>query len=100
MKASEIASTTSSQVVTCEIGEVDVAPTALFGWSVAETAGGAAKIRVRDGSDVSGAILSGLISLSANESTRDLLMLPIDVVSGGLFLEIVSGQVETVIYWG
>jgi hypothetical protein len=66
------------------------------GWSFAETAGATAKIRIRSGIDVNQAVLM-VLTLSANESTRDFLTLPVEF-KAGLYLELVSGAVEGVIY--
>lgn len=68
----------------------------LGGWAFHETAGAAARLNIRDGSDTNGGLLVP-ISLSANESTRDF---PTKGISfgAGIYVEIVSGAVEGTVY--
>lgn len=72
----------------------------LVGWSLAETTGATgASLRIWDGVNTQGSVMVR-INLSANESTRDRSGPPgIQCVSGGLYLQIISGSVEGVIYW-
>lgn len=72
----------------------------LIGWALAETSGlNTATLRIWDGVNTEGSVMVR-INLAANESTRDRSGPPgIQCVSGGLYLQIVSGSVEGVIYW-
>ena len=72
----------------------------LLGWSFAETTALAgASFRLHDGFGTSDQVLVR-INLSSNESTRDRSAPPgITVTSGAIFLEILSGSVEGVLYW-
>lgn len=71
----------------------------LCGWSVRETTGAAAAVfRLHDGRDVTAPILASA-NLAANESIRDNFATPgIRIRTGGVFLEVVSGSIEGVIY--
>lgn len=70
------------------------------GWSVAETTGTAgAAIRLHDGQNITGEAIVR-INLAANESTRDLFPRKgIECYTGRVFLEVISGSVEGVLYW-
>lgn len=72
----------------------------LIGWAFAETTGAnGAALRIWDGVNTEGSVMTR-INLAANESTRDRSGPPgIMCVSGGLYLQIISGSVEGVIYW-
>lgn len=72
----------------------------VIGWSIVETTGTAgATIRLWDGVANEGSVIVR-IDLNANESTRDRGGPPgIQCVSGGIYLQVVSGSVEGVIYW-
>lgn len=71
----------------------------LCGWSVRETTGAAAAVfRLHDGRDVNEPVLASA-NLAANESIRDNFATPgLRVTTGGIFLEVVSGSIEGVIY--
>lgn len=73
---------------------------AILGWSFAETTNAAgATIRIHDGNQVSGEVFAR-INLGANESVRDwYIPKGIRCFTGRIFLEVVSGSVEGVIYW-
>jgi hypothetical protein len=73
---------------------------ALHGWALAETTGSAAAaLRIRDGSTVAGETLAR-INLAANESTRDYFgNNGIQVRTGKIFIEIIAGSIEGVLYW-
>ena len=94
-------STTSQQLAGVVDGQ-PVAPTALFGWSAKESTGSApASFRLRDGTSVSSPELTATISLVAGESDRDWFGdQSVEVFSGSIYVEIVSGSVELVVYWG
>lgn len=72
---------------------------ALMGWSVREPTGAAgASFRLRDG-DANGEVLCNA-NLAANESIRDLFTHPgVRVETGKVFLDMIAGSVEGVIYW-
>jgi hypothetical protein len=72
----------------------------ICGWAFAETTGAAtASFRLRDGTTANDFVLAK-INLNASESTRDRWAPPgIDCVSGAVFLEVLSGSIEGVIYW-
>lgn len=71
----------------------------LFGWSFTETTGAAvASVRLHDGRDANGAVLAR-ISLTAAAGVRE--MLPekgLRLQTGQLWLEVVSGSVEGVLW--
>lgn len=73
---------------------------ALLGWAFAETTGQAtATIRIRDGLTANPQVFAR-INLAANESTRDFILpYGIKCTTGELFLEVLSGSVEGVIFW-
>ena len=72
----------------------------LLGWAIAETTGTAtAGFRLHDGIGTGGGVLVR-INLAANESTRDRGGPPgIWVVNGSIYLEVLSGSIEGVIFW-
>ena len=78
------------------IGDIAV----LCGYAVAETTGTAtAAIRLRDGNNANGEVIAR-VNLVANESVRDFWTPDgVRVFTGHLFLEVVSGSVEGVVYW-
>lgn len=73
---------------------------AIGGWGFAETTGTAgASLRLRDGNSATGEVFIR-VNLASNESTRDYF--PKDGVhclTGRVFIEVLSGSVEGVIYW-
>lgn len=75
-------------------------PCTLYGWAVAETTNAAtATIRLRDGSDANAEVIAR-INLAINESDRDMFTPHGIIISTGhLWLEVVSGSVEGVLYW-
>lgn len=74
--------------------------TELVGWALAETTGlSPAAVRLRDGNSAAGEVLAR-INLAANESARDTFTTRgIRVFTGRVYLEVVSGSVEGVVYW-
>lgn len=74
-------------------------PVIYYGFSLRETAGAAAVVRVRDSGVVGGNILD-TISLAANESAREFYAPGGKNCRGGLYVEIVSGTVEGAICHG
>ena len=93
---------TAGQVLEMEVDDVLVVPTALFGWCLCESTNSAgASVRLHDGPDADHPPLTSLITLSANESTRDWFGdQAIEVFSGQVFLQVVSGGVDAVVYLG
>lgn len=73
---------------------------AILGWAFAETTGTAgATIRIHDGSSATGEVFAR-INLTSNESVRDwYIPKGIRCFTGRIFIEIISGSVEGVIYW-
>ena len=71
----------------------------IFGWSFTETTGAAAAgVRLHDGSDANGGVLAR-IPLAAGAGVRE--MLPekgIRIQTGRLWLEVISGSVEGVVW--
>jgi hypothetical protein len=82
-------------------GKVAV-PAYLFGFSVCESTGSAgAKFRLHDGEDVGDPVLYPAVTLTSNESAREWFgNQGIQIVSGAVFLEVVSGSVEGCVLWG
>lgn len=72
----------------------------LIGYALAETTGAAsAAIRLRDGNLATGEVIAR-VDLLANESVRDFWTPHgVRVATGHLFLEVVSGSVEGVVFW-
>jgi hypothetical protein len=73
----------------------------LLGWSFTEATGSAAaKIRLHDGTSALGKVV-GTIGLASGASSN--VTLPVDgvqITTGAIFLEVVSGSVEGGAYWG
>ena len=79
---------------------LSTSPGRLAGWSIRETSGTAsAVVRLRDGVDASGGLLA-TISLAAAESARDWFMPTGIGFANGLYIEIVTGAVEGVCWFG
>jgi hypothetical protein len=84
-------------------GVQSVAPTvsALNGWEITESTGAAvAKVRIWDGTGTgAGNYLRAAIDLIAGgESIQDASS-PIQILNGGLYLQVVSGSVDGEIRW-
>jgi hypothetical protein len=75
-------------------------PDTLLGVSAYETAGTSAKFRLRDGIDVTGTLLGTTVPLTAN-ALAQLLSYPngVQILSGSVFVEWISGSIELVCYW-
>lgn len=86
------------QITNNQSMRMSVSAGALAGFSIRETSGvNGALVRVHDGFDANGDVLV-IISLAANESTRDWL-LPAGIgFTAGLYLEIANGTVEGAVY--
>lgn len=72
----------------------------LIGWSLRETTGAAAaEMRLRDGNSAAGEVLA-VVGLAANTSSFVFASgRGVRVLTGRVFLEVVSGSVEGVVYW-
>lgn len=92
---------TASQQLVCQADGVAVVPTGVIGWSAAESTGSAAaKFRLHDGTSAAAPELTATISLTSSESDRDWFGdQTILVTSGAIFVDIISGSVELVVYW-
>jgi hypothetical protein len=71
----------------------------LAGYSLRETAGAAAVVRLRDGVDASGDIIV-TVALPANGSANQWYLPHGIAFTAGLFVEVASGAVEGVVYIG
>jgi hypothetical protein len=93
---------TAGQTLVCQADGVAVVPTSLIGWSAAESTGSAAaSFRLHDGTSAATPELTAAIKLVAGESDRDWFGdQTVEVFSGSIFVEIISGSVELVTYWG
>jgi hypothetical protein len=100
IRKSDISTTAGGALTTSQ----QIAPTGvckqLIGWAVAETTNAAgASFRLWDGVNVQGSVLAR-VNLATNESNRERAGPPgIHVVSGGIYLQMLSGSIEGVIYW-
>lgn len=76
-------------------------PTSVLGWAAIESTGSAAaKIRLHDGSTTAGPELAPLISLASGGAVGPVnFPNGLQVASGKVFVEVVSGSVELVVYW-
>lgn len=79
--------------------KISVSPGQLAGYSLAEAAGAAAVVRLRDGIDAGGDVLAR-INLAAN-GYADRWFLPHGIAfTAGLYVEVVSGAIEGAVYLG
>lgn len=63
------------------------------GFALAETGAAAAKIRIREGGTITGKIID-VITFTSLQSFREYLPTQGVIVTGGLYIEVVSGAVE------
>lgn len=63
------------------------------GFTLRETAGAAAVVRIYDNASAASGTLLDTIGLAANESARELYLKPVHAANG-IFVDIVSGAVE------
>lgn len=97
-KAAVIPSSSGVLVTELEDG-TDILPTAFFGWNVLETSGSAkVKLALFDGTDTSGTRLAEIEVDSGEEKTEELAE-PVEVVTGSLYLQIVSGACSGEVFW-
>ena len=76
-----------------------ITPDTLFGWSLNEATGSAlAKVRLHDGATSAGAEL-GVAEMAAGAPSQVVLP-PAQVMSGDVYLEVVFGSVEGVVFLG
>lgn len=100
IRKSDIAPTAAGAVT----ASGQLAPTGVckqvIGWAIKETTGSVgATFTLWDGVNTEGTVIVP-ITLSANESTRDRSGPPgIQCVSGGLYLQVISGSISGVVYW-
>ena|SRR6185437_3108395 len=87
------------QIPNGQSGRLSTSAGRIAGYSLHETSGATALVKLHDGNDAA-ADLVAVISLVANESPR-AWMLPGGIAfSNGLFVNVVSGSIEGVIYLG
>lgn len=79
-------------------GQLETRSGRLLGFAVRETAGAAARFRLRNGGDANGQILVP-VALLANESSRDWYGPQGLECSRGLFLEALAGAFEGVAWY-
>lgn len=93
----------SATPVACPTSSAALAPTSgnnvtYYGYSLAETAGAVAKVRIRDGGAVTGRILDTVHIAADGDKQKDW---PFGVnARGGLYVEVVAGAIEGVILYG
>jgi hypothetical protein len=74
--------------------------TGVRGFSIREAAGATAVVRFRDGTSATAVPVLASVSLTANESDRDWFGEGgLQVTSGAVYVEIVSGTVEVTVWW-
>lgn len=95
---------TTSQLLTLTVDGDTETPSALFGWSVTESTkalSAVAYFRLRDGESAEAPMLTSEVTLNSGESNREWFGdQTIEITSGSIFLEVVSGSVEIVVYLG
>lgn len=73
---------------------------AITGWSLRETTGAAiATVRLRDGSAVIGEVIAPITLAASGFAFFPPIGRGIEVATGKVFVEVVAGSVEGVIYW-
>ncbi len=83
-------------------GAADADVISLVGFMVYETAGSTAKLRLHDGLSAAAPVLTPTIALTANANSSAALIgftNGIEINSGNVFVEVISGSVEVVLYW-
>lgn len=99
-RKSDIGSTPGAAIVASRILPASGNVKALLGYALCETTGSqVASLRIHDGLTANTQAFAR-INLAANESTRDFI-LPYGVrcTTGELFIEMILGSVEGVIFW-
>lgn len=75
-------------------------PDTLLGWSATESTGSAtASVRLHDGTTADDPAVAPLINLAEGGMSQAFPTNGIQVTSGAVFLEVVSGSVEVCVYW-
>lgn len=75
-------------------------PNEITGWSIAETTGSAgAKVRFHDGTSSAAPELGALVELASGTDQNYSSSTGIEVASGAVWLEVVSGSVDVELYW-
>lgn len=87
------------QITNGQSNPISTSPGRIAGWSVRETAAATALIRLRDGTSATGDPIA-TIALTANQSVRDWFMPTGISFSNGLYVEVVFGAIEGVVYLG
>lgn len=73
---------------------------AIAGWAIRETTGAAvATVRLRDGSTATGEVIAPVGIAAGGFAFFQPIGKGIEVATGKVFLEVVAGSVEGVIYW-
>lgn len=74
---------------------------AINGWQISETTGSAgAKVRLWDGIGTgAGNYLRAVIDIGSNGQSNEEPQSPIQIVNGGIYLQVVSGSVDGSIQW-
>jgi len=96
-----VAATTTSAAVDFDIGTAEVSFAAILGFAATETTGSAAaSFRLYDGTDTSGLQLCPLQNIPQGVSQEPVWFGDegVQVQSGSVYLSVVSGSVELVIY--
>lgn len=91
---------TTNQQISCVVDGVSVAPQGIHGWSLIEHTGTTkAIVHLHDGTSTAGPIVAE-IELVAGGESQVLNEDAIALVSGAIFLEVVSGgSVEGDVFW-
>jgi hypothetical protein len=91
---------TTGQLLVFDIDDVARIPAALLGWSIAESTGGSgASFEIHDGQNAEAPSLSGVVTLTSNESNREWFGdQTIEIFSGSVYFNVISGSVEGVVF--
>lgn len=80
---------TESGLVVCQVNDVDIPPTGLFGYSIS----GSAVATIYDGTDDSGVLLVDVVPIGTH-----IFPLSLDIYSGSLYV-VIAGTGNVIIYW-
>lgn len=89
-----MANVTTVEVQHSQSGQLSYSPGQVVGYSIRETAGARAVVRIIDGAAGDSTRLLLTISLAAGESARDWFRPDGIPFNTGLYIEVVSGQIE------
>jgi hypothetical protein len=100
IRVTDLSGTAGGAVTTSGIIPATGVVRQLVGWAIKETTGAAgSNFVIWDGVNTQGKVIVP-INLAANESTRDRSGPPgLWCLSGGLYLQMVSGSISGVVYW-